>query len=230
MITPCIIGGVVLMGLLRYWQSRIDLRRRSAVFIIEEERERWVVDFTTRMMYYRYFYKVPHVTDRDLSQDYEIRPRKPWTGSGVHLVIPSLWEMRLTSKSWSQAKQEALTILERPKGSFRSVRRRAKKANKALGLEPAWEPVPPWLIEILNSRHEVYLRYEIAREEGLYANHPGRVEDLEPYLTRDGSPACSSGSKGGSRPKRYLKIYGTANSTAGRLTAPKGKGSRALVG
>lgn len=70
----------------------------------------------------------------------------------------------------------------------------------------------------------------IAYEEETYQNHPSRVEDIKRYLTRDGSPICSNGSKGGSQSKRYLKIYSTASSTAGRRIAPKGIDSRALVG
>jgi hypothetical protein len=226
MITTYILGAVSLV-VLWYWQSLVHIRLRSAVFVVNDGNERWVVDFTTKTLYYRYFYKVPHPTDRDLNQDYEIRSRR--TGSGIHITPPLIWEMRLTGKSWARAKQEALAILENPKGSFRSVRRRAKKASVALGSEPTWEPVPFWLIRILNSRYEVFLKYQVAQEV-TYQNHPGRVENLERYLTQGEGFSCSNGSKGGSLPKRFLKIYGSASSTAGRPAALKKRDSHAVIG
>ncbi len=222
MIISVCTAAFVLVGL-RLWQSRIDQRRRSGVFIVDEGQERWLVDFVASVatgtvypkLYYRYFYKVPHHTDRDLSRDYDLREiTQPRGYCGVHPTLPSLWEMRLTSESWTRAKQDALAVLERPKGSFRSARRRAKKANVALGFEPTWEPVPEWLQKILNARHEVFLRYRGALEYGTYEIHTGRVEDLERYLTRDWSPLCSNGSKESSKSRRFPKRTYFANLAA----------------
>ena len=224
MITACIIGGLALVGGLRYWQNRIDDRRRSAVFIVNDGNERWLVDFTPKLvyprLYYRYFYKIPHPTDRDMSLEYYITEGFP----------ANSWKMRLTSESWTKTKQEALSILERPKGSFRSARRRAKKANAALGLKPTWEPVPSWLQPILVDRYKVYLKYQKHRfENEAYLNHPGRVEDLEQYLTLDGSPTCSNGSRGGSQSRMSPRRSGSA-SPVGRPIAPMRGCSHVRVG
>jgi hypothetical protein len=233
MITTYILGGLVIAGL-SFWQNLINTRRRSSMFIVNDGLERWLVDFTIMRMYYRHFYKVPHPTDRDLSLNYEIRSRMAWTGSGVHTLIPQLWEMKLTKESHDLTHRSAVDRLANPSGLSVKSRNRVRKEIQLdlieLGPEPTWKPVPHWLKVILNSRHEVFLRYQLPHEEGLYENHPGRVEDLERYLTRDGSLTCSNGLKGGSQSKRYLKIYGIASSTAGSQTAPKRRDSRALTG
>jgi len=237
MITACILGGVLLAGL-RVWKHRIDTSRRSAVFIVNEGLERWLVDFTTGMMYYRHFYKVPHQTDRNLGLDYEILPIIPsvWRWCGVPGVQPTplTWKMRLTKESHDLAHRGAVDRLLNPSGLSDKSRNRVRKETQLylleLGPEPTWKPVPHWLVGILNSRYEVFFRYKLAGEEGVYENHPGRVEGLERYLTRDWRSLCSNGSKGGSRPKRYLKIYGTASSTAERRTVPKERDSHALIG
>lgn len=237
MIIYCIIAGLALVGFV-IGQNRLDIRRRSGAFILDDGGERWVVDFTIGMMYYRYFYKVPHPTDRYLGLDYEIRLTHPliWRGCGVTVEPPEthLWEMRLTKESHDLAHRDAVDRLLNPSGLSEKSRNRVSKEIQIdlleLGPEPTWKPVPPWLIGVLESRHKVFLRYPLAYEEGIYQNHPGRVEDIKRYLTRDGSPTCSNGSKGGSQSKRYLKIYGTASSTAGRRVAPKRRDSRVLVG
>ena len=229
MITACILGGLTFAGL-KFWQSLIDTRRRSAVLIVNEGLERWVVDFTTRMMYYRCFYKVPHPTDRNLGLDYEIRPIIPsvWGKCGEMQPKPLMWEMRLTKESYDLAHRGAVDRLLNPSGLSGKSRNRVRKETQLdlleLGPEPTWKPVPHWLVGILNSRHEVFLRYPL-----VYENHPGRIEDLKRYLTRDWRPLCSNGSKDGSRSKRYLKIYGIVSSTARRQTAPKVRGLRALT-
>ena len=231
MIIACILGGLAFAGL-KIWQNSINNRRRSAVILIDKGLERWLVDFTTMTMYYRHFYKVPHPTDRDLSLNYEIRPRMPWMGCGVHhFTLPQHWEMLVTEESHLRAQSSAVARLRNPSGLSARSRERVRKEIQndlhELGPKPTWEPIPNWLAWILNSRYGVFTRYQIAYEGGVYENHPGRVEDLERYLTQKWSSACSNGSKGGSRPKRYLKIYGSASSTAGRQLAPKKIGSHA---
>ena len=219
--------GLILAGLW-YQQSRFDARRHSGAFIHDEGPERWVVDFTTNTLYYRYFWKVPHHTDRDLSRDYELRTRPPWRGSGVSIVVAPLWEMRLTSESWTRAKQEALAILENPSGFLKVTRRRAKRVNARLGLEPQWDPVPGWLIGVLNSRREVFDRYWGRCQDGTYDNHPGRVEDIRSYLTRK-RPQCSSGFSSGSKsPKSPRTRYIVSH--VGRRAARKRVASPAHVG
>jgi hypothetical protein len=219
----CLIG-LVCAGLW-YRQSRIDTRRHSGAFIHDEGPERWVVDFTTNTLYYRYFWKVPHHTDRDLSRDYELRTRRPWRGTGViNIDLVPLWEMRLTNESWTRAKQEALAILENPFGFLKVTRRRTKRVNASLGLKPEWEPVPGWLIGVLNSRREVFDRYQGRCQDGTYDNHPGRVEDIESYLTRKGN-SCSSGFSSGSKsPKsprtRYIVSHVDHRTARKRLASP----------
>ena len=44
MITACILGGLAFAGL-KIWQNSIDNRRRSAVILIDNGLERWLVDF-----------------------------------------------------------------------------------------------------------------------------------------------------------------------------------------
>ena len=141
--------GVAIIVILFFWygnaRSKESRQRDAAAFEYVEPGGyvRWIVNFRSCCLFYRWEPDDPAPTDRNHDLEYELR-----RDSGGQ------WQMRLTDASWGRALQNAKAGA---KSELPSLREAASKQLKDLGDGPEWVPIFTPLLAVIENRYQTYV-------------------------------------------------------------------------